>query len=260
MTNDIFIITYATHDEGFFEFIKKHPDITILGYGTKWKGWYTRMKEIIQFCKTVDKNDIVCVIDGFDTILNHCTSLKEEVKEKFIQSNVDIIFSKNRDLTFIKKYHFKKFFGHCFNNFINAGMYVGRAGALIHFWKNIKKDDDDQRYANNMCKVTDLRVKTDNNYNLFFNYDKNVKYYIKNRRLYIHDINTSPCFIQGPARININNILKSLDYPIKNTQNRDLSRKQKLRLFWIYNIQYFFLEFLFIYILFIIIIVLLRKI
>ena len=49
------IITYATHNERYFENLKEsYPNIIVLGWKTKWNGFYDKVRGVMNFCK--DKN------------------------------------------------------------------------------------------------------------------------------------------------------------------------------------------------------------
>ena len=63
------IIIYATHSFGTFETLKQHPDIVILGYGTKWNGFIEKAKVIKKYISTLPNDEVVCVIDGFDSYI-----------------------------------------------------------------------------------------------------------------------------------------------------------------------------------------------
>jgi hypothetical protein len=68
------IIIYATHSFGTFETLKQHPDIVILGWGTKWNeaisgDWggkpmddYLSAIDAIASHPYVDKNRLGCVV------------------------------------------------------------------------------------------------------------------------------------------------------------------------------------------------------
>ena len=130
---NIYIVTYATHEEGYFSLLKKScPDLIVLGMNTKWNGFYGRVKEIVNFCKTVNENDIICHVDGFDSVVL-CN--KEKIKEKFLESKSNILFSSLRNPSnIIIKYLQDKLFSSCKGEKLNAGLYIGYAKNIIDFF------------------------------------------------------------------------------------------------------------------------------
>lgn len=69
-----YIITYASHSENYFELLKTYPELIILGYGKKWNGFQDKINATVSFCKKIKKDDIVCFVDGFDSIILESSS------------------------------------------------------------------------------------------------------------------------------------------------------------------------------------------
>ena len=62
------VITYATHSQGMFDELKKrYPDLVVLGWGEKWTGYTDKSKAVIKYIEKMNDDDIVIVIDGFDS-------------------------------------------------------------------------------------------------------------------------------------------------------------------------------------------------
>jgi len=202
-----YIATYATHSENYFEILKDYPDIVILGYGKKWNGFHDKVNGIINFCKSKKKNDIICFVDAFDSIIL-CN--KDELYNKYQEFNNKLVFSRAKTpLNALSKYGFDKVFGLCNSKRLNSGMYIGTAESIIDFWSSMKKSDDDQRYATQKCN-TSKYVIIDTENKLFYNYSKidTIKY-IDNR---IIVNNVKPCIISAPGSNNINYILEKIGY------------------------------------------------
>ena len=69
----LYIVTIATESKFYFPYLIKSCEkngikLTILGYGEKWKGFNWKFKLVLEFLKKINKNDIVCFIDGYDVI------------------------------------------------------------------------------------------------------------------------------------------------------------------------------------------------
>ena len=204
-----YIITYATHDSGYFNILKKNPNITILGYGNKWNGLHDKIKGIIEFCKKINPNDIVCFVDGFDTII---LSDKDEILDKYYNFyNGKIVFSK--DITInntLVKYKSDQFFGRCQDFRINSGMYIGNASQLINFWSEMKSyEKSDQQYATSKCKLSN-NIEIDSKNILFYNYSKFDKINYNDKRIIVN--NEMPTVIQAIAHENMNHVLSNIGY------------------------------------------------
>ena len=72
------IIIYATHSFGTYETLIKHPDVICLGFGTKWEGFIKKAETICNYLNELPEDEIVAVIDGFDSYIRKTDNLKEE--------------------------------------------------------------------------------------------------------------------------------------------------------------------------------------
>jgi hypothetical protein len=205
-----YIITYATHSSSYFEILKQScPDIIVLGWGTKWTGFGDKIKATVEFCKTKKPDDIVCFVDGFDSII---LSSKEEILEKYKSFNIPLIISQSGYASsIIGKYLQDKFFGKCNKKRLNSGLFIGTTTSIIDFWKDMQDIDDDQRYATQKCnKITYMNIDTE--HKIFYNYSPIDKFKIKNNSLYINNNTHTTSIISAPANNNINHILFQLNY------------------------------------------------
>jgi len=105
------------------------------------------------------------------------------------------------------KYFQDKLFGKCKEERLNSGMFIGTAEAIVSFWENFGGGDD-QQYATQTCKHTDMKIDTE--HLLFYNYSPADTIIVKNNQLYVN--NAEPCVISCPAHGNINPYLKQLGY------------------------------------------------
>ena len=204
-----YIVCYATHTERYLNILKEScPNIIILGYGDKWINFYTKIHKILDFCKTKNSDDIICIIDGFDTVV---LSSSDEILDKYKSLNHDIVFSKAMMYhnTFVK-YTQDKIFGRFNNYHLNSGMHIGNVESIIKFWKDINYDDDDRQYASKLCRRSkDIKICIDINNELFYNYSQIDTIKISSERILLN--NNYPCIIQSSGN-NINHILKKICY------------------------------------------------
>lgn len=160
-----YLVTYATHEERYFKFLKNRVH-RVLGFGDKWNGFYGKAKAVSQFCDSIDPDDIVCCVDGFDSIV---LGTDQEILNAYRSIGHEIVFSKEKNLPdhAIVNYTMTKQFGKaCLTTKLNAGLYIGKAKTISDFWRDLQPGEDDQKYA---C-VKNPYVDIENR--LFYNYTK----------------------------------------------------------------------------------------
>ena len=70
---NLYIVTVATESKFYFPYLIKScknngVQLKILAYGEKWKGFNWRFKLVLDYLKSLNGNDIVCFVDGYDVI------------------------------------------------------------------------------------------------------------------------------------------------------------------------------------------------
>lgn len=216
-----YILTYSTHSEKYFELLKTYPQLIILGYGKKWNGFKDKTDAVVSFCKKINSDDIVCFVDGFDSIILESST---EILKRFKELNKDLIFSKDLvSNNFFEKYIVDIYFGLCKHKRLNSGLYIGKASAIIEIWKGMKSNMDDQQLITQKC-INGSDIYIDSNHYIFYNYSSKDKITVKNKKLYINDNTFNTCIISAPGNKDIKYILKKLDY-----KNIDLIKKNKNR-------------------------------
>ena len=233
-----YIITYATHKEKYLDLLQANSDVTILGFGQKWKGFKSKVDATVQFCQQVNPQDVVCFIDGFDSVV---LESKKEIFERFLKLNKRIIFSKaSNKITVRTKYIQDKLFGNCNNNRLNTGMYIGYAKDIIDIWTGFTSNNDDQKFITNKCQTNqgDNNISIDLNNYIFYNYSPNDKLKVFKEKLFIDNKPDSICIISSPGDQDINKILFQLNF-----KNLPQVKKQVKRRFLTY-FQNFIPEFL----------------
>jgi hypothetical protein len=219
-----YIITYSTHSESYFEILKQScPDIIVIGYGEKWNGFYNKIKSTVNFCKSKNPDDIICVVDGFDSVV---LTSKEEILKTYKSFNIPLVFSQDTSsYNILAKYNQDKIFGNCKDKRLNAGLSIGTAKSIIEFWKDIQEKEDDQSYATKQCNKIDY-MKLDVEHKLFYNYSSADTIDVKNNLIFINNNKHSSCIISSPGNNNINHILSQLNY----TNLPDIKIKYKFRI------------------------------
>jgi hypothetical protein len=161
------IIIYATHSFGTYDTLKIHPDIVVLGFGTKWKGFIEKAKVIQEYLDTLPDNEVVVIIDGFDSYIKKTNGLLEEFESmdcKVLVSLHNKLFSKLPAM--FNSYIEYKVFTYCKENYtVNSGLMIGYVEYLKIVWYHIANgpSDDDQRNINIACKNLPFLKIDDNN-------------------------------------------------------------------------------------------------
>ena len=149
----IHIITYATHSEGLYDKLIYNDfniKIKVLGWGEEWKGFMEKVRICNEYIRKLDDNDIVIVLDGFDTKINRDGI--DEISNFMSNSGKKVMFSKNIENHMMGLE--KVVFNYCIDKYIaNCGMYMGYAKYLnIVLDKTLEmKCKDDQVNVNKLC-------------------------------------------------------------------------------------------------------------
>ena len=216
----IHLVTVATHSERYLPVLdqqSKDKNMTLvkLAVGKKYTGHFMKDLEMLDYLKSssVNDEDIVVFVDGFDTLL---LANKKEIIEKFKSFDCDILLSIENvgSLSFIHSAVFQKVKG----KFINTGLYMGYAKALKDFLQEMytqefDKSSNQKTWANYLEKKNDYsRIALDSNSDIFLNYSFTTtnKIISKNKRVYLDE--SVPCFIQGNGCEDLSKIIKNTGY------------------------------------------------
>lgn len=150
---------YATHSQGYFENLLHslhlfHANYTIDGIGKTWHGYRQKLEGILQFAKKQQSNQVICILDAFDSLLIRDPHTMEI---SFRHSGKNIIYA--HDHTFLysnwfgKRYHEKKW--GCARTLLNAGASIGYASTYVKIISRILEKLD-RDHVQNEC-VDDQR-------------------------------------------------------------------------------------------------------
>ena len=136
----IHLVTVATHSERYFPYLKqtakdKGWNLTVLGWGQKWTGFAMKIRLLQDHLKTLDKDDIMVSVDGFDTFV---MADKDEVLKKFTESGKDILYSVDHHYTYprLEMYIMKRIFREIEDSNLNSGCFIGKCGSLLELFNN----------------------------------------------------------------------------------------------------------------------------
>jgi hypothetical protein len=224
ITNEkLHIVTVATEEKYYLPYLKIlckkfNNELKTLGLGTKWQGFSYKIHLILKYLKTLDSNDIVCFIDGYDVICVRDTNelvneFKKVINDKLILISVDT----NSILHELASY---LYFTRIDNHVLNAGSYMGYAKKLLIIFEEIYKSIndftfDDQKLLIEYCKNNPNSYVLDKNSNIFLCYVNSLteidnKINIIDNTVYYK--NSKPFFIHGPAFTYLNNIIIKIGF------------------------------------------------
>ena len=242
------IVTVATHIDGYLntliESLKRYNiSLNILGLGTKWKGFQTKIVLMRDYMETLNDDEIVVFIDAYDVIFLH----PEDLEQKFKSFNKKIIFGEDLDIPFYHKYSYNKMFPPCILNKkkyrINTGLYMGYVKYIKELLNILCKENDctlnldDQRIVNISCN-TDFfykHVGVDSEHKIFYNlllFGSTIK--LTNNRLLVND--NKPNFVHGPNNRNMDYIIKAYDLPKSVDKKRSFYLLNVIKNYYMYFI------------------------
>lgn len=183
------------------------------------------MHLLTDYLRQLDKDEVVCVIDAYDVLmLRPLEELEQAFRQFHARTKYEIVAgcetasSKNHELLM------KWLFGTCRNKFLNAGTYVGFAGALRDLVAGVKRlsnndlTADDQQlmtiYCSESCGGGKMYMDCPGEFFLTLSGDgdgtirSNLR--VTDRQLVYK--NQRPYFIHANAQANINSIVCQLGY------------------------------------------------
>lgn len=222
----IYVVTVATESKYYFDYLKKSvklfgSELIVLGWNETWKGFNWRLQLMKEFLNTINPEDVVCFIDGYDVI---CLRNLNELMEKYVEiqkrENCKIIIGHDKVISPINVLVQYFYFDKCNDKYLNAGSYIGYAKDLLfiinEIQNNLSNDSkkDDQILMTKYCNINQSDFYIDVNNEIFiviadsFNdLKKNITF--ENKQL-IYDSKSKPFFVHGPASTYLDYIIKNI--------------------------------------------------
>jgi hypothetical protein len=153
----IHYVCIATQSKLYFPYLKKLiPDLVVLGMGMKWSGFIMKYELLVDYLKTLNDDDIICVIDAYDVLPTKYIVDLEKQFIKFSKKNPNVKMIVGYDKP--DNYVIDKLGDYIFethnNCRLNAGQYIGYVKNIKKIIENIMNETfkDDQieitKYAN----------------------------------------------------------------------------------------------------------------
>ena len=193
------IITYATHNEGLYDELVNNRygvKIKVLGWGDKWISFMEKVRICNEYVRKLDDNDIVMILDGFDTKVNKEVN-KDDIIKFMENSGKKVIFSKNIENHMMGLE--RVVFDYCIDKYIaNCGMYMGYVKYLNEVLDETlsMKCGDDQVNVNKLCgnfSFIGIDIKNE----IFENLSSMSKH-------------SNAMFVQYPGTISMNRVIRAI--------------------------------------------------
>lgn len=237
------LITVATHDAGYFEHLKESCerlgyDLVVLGWGMEYTGHHMKTDLTIEYLQTCGPDDIVCFVDGFDSL---ALRGPDALVRTFLSMGVRLVFSDDVNVTtnpyidetlgglvgMINRKLCKTKSG---VGILNSGMFIGFAEDLTKVFLDSlavaermpKLKKSNQRMLQEVCRKNPFPIDTRRL--LFYNRDvnnfhKREKLNADGLTLNIDDVRTRPCFVSAPGGNTLKDILEGLGYDHSDPKN-----------------------------------------
>lgn len=158
----IYIVTVATQDKLYFRSLEESCrrngiSLTVLGFGQRWKGFGQKYELLSTFLETLDDEDIVCFVDGYDVIcVRHLGTFIDTFWKIKHREKCRLIVGHDKFIRHIDSIIPKYYFGKCQNTYhLNSGTYIGIVRDIRHVLSKFHFHDssDDQVLMIQYCNL-----------------------------------------------------------------------------------------------------------
>lgn len=240
----IHYICVATENKLYLKYLKELiPSLIILGMDMKWNGFNMKYDVIINYLKTLNENDIVCIIDAYDILPTKKLNRLEKRFLKFSKKhkNIKMIIGCDNQENMLFEIAGLLLFDSVDKKRINAGQYIGFVKNILDILNKIFNIEniffDDQIELTKYAKNNKKHIYIDNK-KKFFN--------VITKPLYQCENDSNACFIHANLNgmlenflLKEHNILVPKSLEIKNYIENITSYLKKIKLYFGYYKQLF---------------------
>jgi hypothetical protein len=215
----IHFICVATDNKLYLPYLKQLiPDLVILGMGMKWGGFIMKYQLIFDYLKTLNDDDIVCIIDAYDILPTKNIIYLENRFNECIKKNPNvkmIIGCDKNDDNILFEVLGRCVFGSINNTRLNGGQYIGFVKNIKHIFNNF----DINTFKDDQIELTKYAINNPNDIHIditkqFFNVVTKPLSQVKN--------NSKACFIHANLNGNLEDFLLE-EHSIKVSENEKIS-------------------------------------
>lgn len=206
-----YLYIYVTHDDRFFKSLidsceKVGIQPVVKGMGDKWINYRESHRRLLQFLDTLNDDDVVINVDGFDSLV---VCPLDEIVNRFLKMNCKAVFSGTSHCKSIIKKYVQWKMGFYGDDKVNSGMFMGYVSKIKEIVQKLVNSDstNDQVAANEIVRG-DPEVLIDNDRILFCNITSIDDVKVDNGILSFRG--ATPCIISAPGCVNLNPLIKKL--------------------------------------------------
>lgn len=170
------LVTIATHSERMFPLLKESAkrngvSLNILGQQQPWKNFSTKIDLLLPFCRTLPDDDILCYLDGFDSLI--LPSI-QQLEENFELFDKEVVFSNDYRHQGTLGFFERKYFSS--EHIFSTGIFIGKIKAIQEIFSSAKAmypdQTDDQKMLRGYCTHhSPEHIGIDLEAKLFYNFD-----------------------------------------------------------------------------------------
>lgn len=235
------LLTVATESKGYFPVLEQSAsrfgaELVVLGWEQRWRGFVWRLMLVKEFLDGLPDDEVVCFIDAYDVVLLRDPA---ELETAFLAlsaaTGCRLIFGCDRPKPLVLKAASRYMFGQCQSKSINAGSYIGFAGAVREMIEEILSrtsdpSDDDQVQVVRYCNGNQDKIHIDCDNLLFLTFVNPLKPFEagsnvrvdSDGRLFHNGIR--PFLAHGAGQTNMDDICEALGYDLPDEQKAIVRR------------------------------------
>jgi hypothetical protein len=232
------VVTVATDNKGYFKWLiescKRHNyDLTVLGYGEKWRGFAWRFKLVMNFLHNLPPDEVVCFIDAYDVIMiNDAHHMEAKFKQFQDTTQCKVVIAKENFESWMNKIVGQWLFGKCKDYNINAGTYIGYAKDIIDALSVAMSMDssdssDDQKILSDVCRKYPSYIAVDHDNIFFYTYVTSANKKIDIQKFKMVTETSKPCIFHAPLNGNLVHVLRELGYSVSADEERVIEKEAR---------------------------------
>lgn len=236
------VITYATHSDGAFEYLKRsfeyfstdEDEFVVLGWNEKWQGFGHRILAYKEYATTCDPKEILLCVDAHDVVLTNKLSLLAHTFHRMSKQHQSSIFMSTEKQALLHSiYTSYCSFGLVRNTAVCAGVFIGAAKNVSEVIQDVCSDKsctmrhfDDQKAFVQYANQKQTRITLDTNWDMFATIGGYNSFNVKKVFDFDEDgtlraFDKSVFVLHHPGNTNIKDSLTQLGYNTDGLQSRD---------------------------------------
>ena len=171
------VITVATSKQFYYPYLEETcrmfgGDLVCLGYGEEWGGYSWKFTKVIEYLSSIDPDEFVIFVDGYDVIcVQDLSTIQEKYEARQDETNCKLIIATEAQGAVPKKM-VKLYFGAKNGISINSGTYMGFAGDILDILTSAinfyPEDKDDQILITKYAKISGNEIIVDADSTFFY--------------------------------------------------------------------------------------------